>query len=499
MRRVRSTILFVLVYVCATAQINNGLVAKYSFNNGNSDDDLGKYHARIYAVDLAEDRFGNPNSAYYFHGNYDSYLNLGTSDSLKPKKGSISLWFNWYVLLGAGQGVETNPIISTRAHSGGDCNQAFYIGIDMNTRKLGGSAALSCHSLVTSYTQSKVTMAKWHHVVFNFNDDFLWLYVDGNLEYKVRKNFESQYLAGDSILVGNIQYGKNTRFFVGCIDDIEIFDRVLESEEVTKLFNTPNPNKAKRFITWCYYGLVVIGLVLLIIWLIKWRIARAIKAEKEKNELLNQALEFEIRMLKAQMSPHFVFNSLNTIQQFIIIDENENALLYLSKFSKLMRKLLESNTHDNLSLKDELILLNGYLEIESIRFNKVFKYEITVDEKLSGESIFIPHFLIQPFVENAIWHGLLRKKGDKELSVKFEQENSRTMICTIDDNGIGRKKASTEKPLGKKSIAIHFVKQRLEIMSKMRKLNLNVTIIDKVSDTGESEGTTVKVTLPILN
>src|SRR5204863_9458592 len=117
--------------------------------------------------------------------------------------------------------------------------------------------------------------------------------------------------------------------------------------------------------------------------------------EKEKNQLLNNWYEQENRVLSAQMDPHFIFNSLNTIQQFIITNDNDKAQLYLSKFSRLIRKILESNTQEHITLAEEIDIIEKYLEIESLRFNNVFKYHISVDQGIDANKLKIPHFLIQ--------------------------------------------------------------------------------------------------------
>ena len=222
------------------------------------------------------------------------------------------------------------------------------------------------------------------------------------------------------------------------------------------------------------------------------------KKEEEKLKLNRKLYEMETKVIKSQMNPHFMFNSLNTIQQFIITNENEKAQYYLSKFSRLIRKLLESTTKDNISLADEIDLLNRYLEIESLRFNNVFKYTIKVDEKIDTAKTFIPHFLIQPFVENAIWHGLLTKDGDKDLQISFEFINEYKIICTIDDNGVGRKNSETKRSLEKKSLAINFIQQRLDLINKIMKEDFKINILDKTDEKGNSEGTKIVITLPII-
>lgn len=230
---------------------------------------------------------------------------------------------------------------------------------------------------------------------------------------------------------------------------------------------------------------------------IRFRYLAVFKKERAKNELRINMLELETKALKVQMNPHFIFNSLNSIQQFILANENDNAYLYLSKFAKLVRKLLESTTSESISLAEEIDILRAYVEIEALRFEDVFSYEFYVDEKLDQAGIRIPHMLVQPFIENAIWHGLLHKTGAKNLKISFHYINEKTLNCMVEDNGVGRdfKKNKAETLEGKRSLAIEFIKQRLELISKTKNSNCGFEIVDK----DEAAGTIVKIAIPILN
>lgn len=230
---------------------------------------------------------------------------------------------------------------------------------------------------------------------------------------------------------------------------------------------------------------------------IRYRYLTVFKKERAKNELRINMLELETKALKVQMNPHFIFNSLNSIQQFILANENDNAYLYLSKFAKLVRKLLESTTSESISLAEEINILKAYVEIEALRFEDVFRYEFFIDDKLDQTAIKIPHMLVQPFIENAIWHGLLHKTGAKNLKISFFYINEKTLNCVVEDNGVGRhfKKNKAEKLEGKRSLAIEFIKERLELISKTKNSNCGFEIIDK----DDAEGTIVKITIPVLN
>ncbi|WP_136465372.1 tetratricopeptide repeat-containing sensor histidine kinase [Flagellimonas onchidii] len=157
----------------------------------------------------------------------------------------------------------------------------------------------------------------------------------------------------------------------------------------------------------------------------------------EQNQVIEKMnMELEKRMLRAQMNPHFIFNSLNSIQHLINSNDKTNALKYLSKFSKLLRQVLESSINITLLLKEEIELLEIYLELESLRFDNAFSYKINVGKNLDVFAHEIPMLLVQPYVENAIIHGLMPKLGEKKLSISFN-DKTEYMECVIEDNGVG--------------------------------------------------------------
>lgn len=474
------------------AQELKSLIAKYSLDKNDKKDNSLKY-----GTTFGEDRFGNLNSACHIHGNNGSFLNLGTDKRLKPKEGSISLWVKVEHLMLKGKGVESNPIIFTRSHSGEDYNEAYYVGYEMKNKNIGCCVSLSKLEQVSVYSGKEFSLNYWHHLVVTYDYSYFCLYIDGALEAKMIKNFDTYFLERDSIIIGNRISEKNYRFLNAYIDDVEIHNKALSASEVIQLFNSANPNKTKILVK--AIGMIFIALIFIlgIIWLIKRRISLILKREREKNEIMNKFYEQDNKVLKAQMNPHFIFNSLNAVQQFIISNENEKAEKYLSKFAKLMRQLLESNTKEHITLKEEIELIEKYLEIEALRFKNIFKYEISLEDGLNPTAICIPHFLIQPLVENAIWHGLLPKNGDKHLLLSFRKINSSTLLCSIEDNGVGRKARNNENK-EKTSFALQFIQQRLALMSKIKKSKYELKITDKLHN-NQSLGTIVSITTPIYD
>lgn len=215
---------------------------------------------------------------------------------------------------------------------------------------------------------------------------------------------------------------------------------------------------------------------------------------KERLRFQRESLENENRALRAQMNPHFIFNSLNSIQNLITSNKKEAAVKYLNKFSLLIRSVLESSFETNVILSEEISLLHKYLELEALRFNNTFKYSISVDENLNPDLAEVPALLVQPFVENAILHGLLHEQlQDKWVHIHFKKEAS-FIICEIEDSGIGRDAAQKSKSLlhsTKRSRGIEVTQKRLQIFN--HSLENDLEFIDKTNELGEATGTLVRI------
>lgn len=176
-------------------------------------------------------------------------------------------------------------------------------------------------------------------------------------------------------------------------------------------------------------------------------LALVIISLRHKNEKLNlkqRAAELEMQALRAQMNPHFIFNSLSAINHFILNSESDKASDYLTRFARLIRTVLVNAGKTVISLEEELAMLTLYLNMEQLRFKEAFDYFIYFDEGLHASMINIPSFILQPFCENAIWHGLLHKEGKGQLTIHFSMQHD-TLICIIRDNGIGRRRAAELK------------------------------------------------------
>lgn len=219
---------------------------------------------------------------------------------------------------------------------------------------------------------------------------------------------------------------------------------------------------------------------------------------KRQAEVQSQLIASQLKALKVQMNPHFMYNTLNSIQDLILRNEVKETNYYLSRFSTLMRKILDASEQNEIKLAEEKETLELYLELEKLRFGNDFSYTLYVEPEIDAEDIYIPSMIIQPFVENAIKHGLLHKKGKKRLSVIFRTEGY-GLLCEITDNGIGQMKAAEIKkrgPIQHKSFASSATKKRLELINTTRSEPITLSIIDLFNDSGEALGTQVKIHIP---
>lgn len=219
---------------------------------------------------------------------------------------------------------------------------------------------------------------------------------------------------------------------------------------------------------------------------------------RQQTELRQQAQDLEMKALKAQMNPHFIFNSLSSINWFILKNKTREASDYLTSFSRLVRMVLTNSEKPLISLDDELKMLRIYLDMEQLRLENSFDYKIELMNNIDGSEIYMPPMILQPFCENAIWHGLSHKNERGLLTINFVLSNN-ILLCSITDNGVGREKAEQLKNrFGHKdgSMGIQITKTRLLLFNHAKQDSEFYTIEDLRSENGEAEGT--KVTLKII-
>lgn len=250
----------------------------------------------------------------------------------------------------------------------------------------------------------------------------------------------------------------------------------------------------------------IFGVSVVLLVFIYWYYRINIKKIEKRNQLVLDKINLEknvnkskLKAIKSQMNPHFFYNALNTLQSFILSNEKRLAIDYLSKFSNLTRTILEMTEKDFISISEEVKTLQLYLDIEKGRFDEDFSYEIHVGKNIDQESIKIPTMLLQPYVENAVKHGLLHKQGDKKVIISFETQNNELLI-SIDDNGIGRQKSNELNQIKNKnhqSFATEALQNRIDLLNEYNHKNISLKIIDKQNQQNQPTGTLVEIIIPI--
>ena len=233
---------------------------------------------------------------------------------------------------------------------------------------------------------------------------------------------------------------------------------------------------------------------------------KQIESNLEYTQQLQSALKHDLNhymqlALSKQMNPHFIFNSLNSIQSYILQNDKLSANMYLAKFADLMRKVLQNSHHEFVTIKDELNTLDLYIELEQKRFHDKFDYSLKIEEGVNPSYFLIPPLILQPYIENAIWHGLLHKseKGHLELRINRVGEN---IVFSITDDGIGREEAAKRKSVqndSRESLGTKITAKRLEIMNSLNKTDIIVEYIDLKDKNNKACGTSVIIKIPAIS
>lgn len=249
-----------------------------------------------------------------------------------------------------------------------------------------------------------------------------------------------------------------------------------------------------------FWALVIFGVSTFGYLMYRWRIGEVRREERLHADYEKKLADMEMSALRAQMNPHFIFNSLNSIEYYIISNEPEKASDYLNRFSRLIRLILQNSKSTIVPLKDDLEALKLYIEIESMRFDNLFNYEIKIEEGMDIEKTKVPPMLLQPYVENAIWHGLLQKKGEKgRIELMLRRDNG-SLICLIEDNGIGREAADklrSKSASKRKSFGMKITSDRLETLNQLANTKASVQIFDLKNKENEPKGTRVELVIPL--
>ena len=330
-----------------------------------------------------------------------------------------------------------------------------------------------------------------------FNHSNLQIYL-ASPSFKLRGNYNYRYRIGEidsnwTLVPANVGYIFFQRVPPGKYL-IEI-QSVIGKNMYSKTLKLPIRIKAPFWQVWWFY------LVLTVVGSIAVTIAyfSRIRILRKRAELKSQVFASQLTALKAQMNPHFLFNTLNSVQDLVLKNDVKSSNYYISKFSTLMRKILEVSDKPYVSLQTEIEIIDAYLNLEKLRFGSDFLYEIQFPDNLAIESILIPPMIIQPFIENAVKHGLLHKKGEKRLLVIFEYTT--ILKCIIEDNGVGRKRMSeiqNRNNHSHKSFATGAIEKRLDLLNVYLKQHYSFDIID-LYDGDTAKGTKVIINFPVYN
>ncbi len=275
-------------------------------------------------------------------------------------------------------------------------------------------------------------------------------------------------------------------------ENLALNEEFLKQEKrIQSLIVTQNKKEAdikrQRVFLWGLAGILCVFAVL------TYSLFRNIRQKQKAN------MKIKLQSLRTQMNPHFIFNSLNSVNNFISKNDERSANKYLADFSKLMRTVLKNSDQDFVSLETEIQTLRIYLDLEHFRFGEKFDYTLEVENEIDPQHVEIPPMLIQPYIENAIWHGLRYKEEKGLLTIRFFTEDEK-LYCTVQDNGIGRKKSAELKTNNQKnyqSTGIKNTRERIELLNKLHGTQLDISIFDTESG-GQSTGTMVKISLPYI-
>jgi tetratricopeptide (TPR) repeat protein len=290
-------------------------------------------------------------------------------------------------------------------------------------------------------------------------------------------------------LQDDLQLSKSRTYLYNAIIPNDAKARKSELQLLTEI-NELNELRLKR----SQNTFLITGLFFALLTLVLYIIYRQYQLRNER-----KVVSLEQTMLRSQMNPHFLFNSLNSIKHYIINNEQKNAVHYLNKFSKLVRRILEASSARETTLSEELETVELYMNIENIRFSYEIDFKIHMDEQVDPDHIRIPSLILQPFLENALWHGLSSKKGPKKIDLLVSRDDPDQISIEIRDNGVGRaasQKLKESRVLKRKSLGIDITTERLQNFAKDYQNSFALQINDLVDPEGNPEGTSVKLKIP---
>ncbi|MXV16648.1 sensor histidine kinase [Hufsiella ginkgonis] len=252
------------------------------------------------------------------------------------------------------------------------------------------------------------------------------------------------------------------------------------------------------WLTWWFLSIVAAMAIVVAYLAIRWRIEQIRRQEKQKHQFEREVIELETQALRAQMNPHFIFNCLNSIKALIQENQNPQAIHYLTVFSKLVRNKI-SNVQQEISLEEEIQTCKLYAQLESIRFGDKISFHFFIDSTIDANTIMVPPLLLQPLIENAIWHGVLPLQKPGEVTVRIEKRSG-FLYCAVEDNGIGRKRSESNKSaltLPHQSQGLNLITNRLKLYNNTNEKDGIIEVIDKKDDSGMAAGTLIIIRLKL--
>lgn len=229
------------------------------------------------------------------------------------------------------------------------------------------------------------------------------------------------------------------------------------------------------------------------------RVQQRLDSIQQRQKMMDELNQITQKSLSSQLNPHFIFNALNSISRFVLENDKRSSNKYLSRFAQLMRLVLEYSKEPFISLEQELKAITAYLDLETLRLKEKINYTIDIDAVLIPEKLRIPPLLLQPIIENAIWHGLASKEGKGNIKIEVKDSNDDNYCCVIEDDGVGRKKGDLEKRLGveeHQSTGMSMTERRIALASKLSNTKANFHIVDLINEVGVGVGTRIEIVLP---
>jgi sensor histidine kinase YesM len=233
--------------------------------------------------------------------------------------------------------------------------------------------------------------------------------------------------------------------------------------------------------------------------LTRWRITKREAKKREQIELSNKVTYLKQQALSALINPHFIFNCMNSIQMYLYNNDNFNANIYLADFASLIRSTMENAQEAFIDLEKEIARITIYLKLEQFRFGQGLQYTISLDSMLAGRTVRIPNMIIQPYVENAIWHGIIPNNGIGKIGIDISLQPDNLIRITISDDGVGLGKARVlnSSKSEKRSYGMSLTKERLDLLRQLTGQFYHVKASEIISDEGKVAGTVIEIFLPL--